>query len=429
MKLFDRAAQETPVELLRINTSGSVDNGKSTLIGRLLYDTKQIHDDQMEALQRSADITGEGTINLANLTDGLRAEREEGITIDVAYRYFSTQKREFIVADTPGHIQYTRNMVTGASTSHAAIVLVDVRHGLNEQTRRHMYISSLLRVPFLLLCVNKMDLVKYSESEFKKIQKKIHTFCRKLKFKGIHIIPISALQGDNVVHRSSQMSWYDGKSLLEILEHLDVNEDLHHNARFSVQYILRPKGGTSAELHDFRGYAGKICSGIFRVGEDIVVFPSKQKSRIKQIHSFDGNLDEAFAPMSVSFLLEDDIDVSRGDLITGKTRLPKLKTEFVATVCWMHDQPLEAGQKLILKHLSNTIKGVVRSVEYRLNIDNHKMDRKCKALLLNDIGRVRFETTKPFAFDPYEHNRAAGGVILIDEVTNATVGAAMILVR
>jgi len=422
----ENTLEHRPVGLLRFSTAGSVDDGKSTLIGRLLYDSKQIFEDQLEALQRSSDLMGGGGINLANLTDGLRAEREQGITIDVAYRYFATPKRNFIVADTPGHVQYTRNMVTGASTAHATIVLIDARQGVIEQTRRHAFLSSLLRVPHLIVCVNKMDLVDYSQSIFEKNKEDFLKFACKLSFLDITFLPISALLGDNVVEKSTRMNWYNGPSLLEHLEAVDVTEENLEDPRFSVQYIIRPSPSNEGSYRDFRGIAGNVAAGSFKVNEEVMVLPSKKTSKITQIHTFDAKLEEAFAPMSVSLVLENDIDISRGDLLVHPDKLPHLAQEFEAMVSWMTDQALHPGQKFGMKHLSQNVRCVVSEVIYRIDMTSLEADYDGKSMTLNDIGRVRFKTMNPIAFDSYDVNRSMGSFILIDEATHATVGAGMI---
>jgi sulfate adenylyltransferase large subunit len=412
------------IDLLRFSTAGSVDDGKSTLIGRLLYDSKLVFEDQLEALRRSSDLTGGGKINLANLTDGLRAEREQGITIDVAYRYFSTGKRKFIVADTPGHVQYTRNMVTGASTAHAALVLIDARQGVIEQTRRHAYISSLLRVPHLVVCVNKMDLVDYSAEVFGQIRADFSALSRNLKFRGIHFVPISALNGDNVVDASARMPWYKGPTLLRHLEELDVSDEGLGDFRFPVQYILRPTGTT--EFHDFRGFAGRIAGGMCKVGDAVTILPSGKTSRITQIHTHDGDLQMAHAPMSVSLLLEDDIDISRGDMLVHPEKPPRLGNDFHAMICWMSEQPMQRGAKYGIKHLTKTTRCMIPQVKHLVDVRTLSPVETAEPLKLNDIARVSLKTMLPLAFDEYATNRGTGGFVLIDEATNATVAAGMI---
>jgi len=411
-------------EILRFTTAGSVDDGKSTLIGRLLYDTKLIMEDQLEALQRSSDITGDGQINLANLTDGLRAEREQGITIDVAYRYFATPKRKFIVADTPGHVQYTRNMVTGASTANLAIILVDARQGVIQQTRRHAYIASLLRIPHLVICVNKMDLVAYSEDIFRQIREDFSGFAAELAFKDVTFIPVSALNGDNIVEKSAAMEWYYGPPLLRHLEDVYIANDRNlRDARFPVQYVIRPH---KDEYHDFRGFAGQIAGGVFNKGDKIVVLPSGKKSTISQIHTHDGEVEEAFAPMSVSFQLEDDIDISRGDMIVKPENIPYVSQEFEAMICWMQDEPLRKGIKYVIKLGTRSARCIVTDIPHRINIDTLETETGITQLGLNDIGRIKIKTTIPMVFDPYNRNRYTGGFIMIDDATNLTIGAGMI---
>jgi sulfate adenylyltransferase large subunit len=411
-------------ELLRFTTAGSVDDGKSTLIGRLLYDTKLIMEDQLEALQRSSDITGDGQINLANLTDGLRAEREQGITIDVAYRYFSTPKRKFIVADTPGHVQYTRNMVTGASTANLAIILVDARQGVIQQTRRHAYIASLLRIPHLVLCINKMDLVAYNEDIFNQIKDDFSRFAAGLAIKDITFIPVSALNGDNIVEKSDAMPWYYGPPLLRHLEDVYIGNDRNmRDARFPVQYVIRPY---KDEFHDFRGFAGQISGGVFKKGDKVVVLPSGKTSTIAQIHTHDGELEEAYTPMSVAIQLTDDIDISRGDVIVKPENVPFVAQEFEAMICWMHDEPLRKGVKYGIKMGSKSARCMASDIMQRINIDTLEPETGVPALGLNEIGRIKFKTTVPMVFDPYNRNRFTGGFIIIDEATNQTLGAGMI---
>ncbi len=411
-------------ELIRFTTAGSVDDGKSTLIGRLLFDTKLIMEDQLEALQRSSDITGEGQINLANLTDGLRAEREQGITIDVAYRYFATPRRKFIVADTPGHVQYTRNMVTGASTANLAIILVDARQGVIQQTRRHAYVASLLRIPHVVICINKMDLVAYSQEIFDQIREDFSNFAAGLAIRDVTFIPISALNGDNIVDKSTAMEWYFGSPLLRHLEDVYIGNDRNlQDARFPVQFVIRPY---SDAHHDFRGFAGQIAGGFFRVGDEVTVLPSGKKSVITQIHTHDGDLQEAFAPMSVTLLLADDIDISRGDMIVKRDNIPVVAQEFEAMICWMVDDPLRRGAKYGIKLGTKSARCMPMEIQYRVNIDTLAPETSATALCLNEIGRVKFKATTPLVFDPYSRNRYTGGFILIDEATNITVGAGMI---
>ena len=412
------------MDMLRFATAGSVDDGKSTLIGRLLFDSKSIFSDQLEAVEAASAAHGDDYVNLALLTDGLRAEREQGITIDVAYRYFATPRRKFIIGDTPGHIQYTRNMVTGASTADLAIVLVDARKGLVEQSRRHAFIATLLRVPHLVLAVNKMDLVDYSESVFEAIQDEFTNFATKLDVPDLTIIPISALNGDNVVTRSPKMPWYDGPSLLHHLEHVHVSSDRNLvDVRFPVQYVIRPQ---SSAHPDYRGYAGTVASGVLKPGDEVMVLPSGFTSRIASIDTADGPVAEAFPPMSVTVRLEDEIDISRGDMICRPHNMPEVSQDLDAMVCWMSDKPLVAGQKLTLKHTSRQVRSMVKGLQYKLDINTLHRDETSTQLGLNDIGRIRLRTTAPLFADAYRRNRTTGGFILIDEATNATVGAGMI---
>jgi sulfate adenylyltransferase subunit 1 len=417
-----------PVEILRFNTCGSVDDGKSTLIGRLLYDSKNLMEDQLEALERSADITGGGQINLANLTDGLRAEREQGITIDVAYRYFATPRRKFIVADTPGHVQYTRNMVTGASTANLSVVLVDARNGVIEQTRRHTYLAALLGIPHLVIAVNKMDLVDWSEERFLEIRDAIEDFIPKLDiFRDVKFIPVSALNGDNVVQASKQTPWYPGPTLLAHLETVHIASDWNLNAlRFPVQWVNRPNNPRNPGLHDFRGLSGQIASGIVRRDQTVVVLPVGLKTAIKEIWTYDGSLAEAFCPQSVTLRLADDIDISRGDMIVGLENLPGCGTDLHAHVCWMHQRPLQAGKKFLLKHTAQTVQAVVTKLESRINMAAFEPEPEPPALAINDIGGVRLKISKPIVFDGYTTNRLTGSFILIEQGTNATVAAGML---
>jgi bifunctional enzyme CysN/CysC/sulfate adenylyltransferase subunit 1 len=417
-----------PIELLRFNTCGSVDDGKSTLIGRLLYDSKNLMEDQIEALERSADITGGGTINLANLTDGLRAEREQGITIDVAYRYFATPKRKFIVADTPGHVQYTRNMVTGASTANLSIVLVDARAGVIEQTRRHTYIAALLGIPHLIIAVNKMDLVDWSEERYQEIRDEIEAFLPKLDvFRDVKFIPISALEGNNVVDASKKTPWYEGPTLLSHLETVHIASDWNLSAlRFPVQWVNRPNDPTDKQLHDFRGLSGQIASGIIRANQEVVVLPIGIKTTVKEIWTYDGSLPEAFCPQSVTLCLAHDIDISRGDMIVGLENLPGRSADLHARVCWMHIRPLQAGKKYFLKHATQTVQAVVTQLESRINFNTLEPEPDPAALAVNDIGIVRIKTAKPIVFDSYTTNRLTGSFILIEQGTNATVAAGML---
>ena len=412
------------MDMVRLATAGSVDDGKSTLIGRLLYESKSLHDDQLEAVERASRAKGDEYVNLALLTDGLRAEREQGITIDVAYRYFSTSRRKFIIGDTPGHVQYTRNMVTGASTADLAIVLVDARKGLVEQSRRHAFLVSLLGVPHLVLAVNKMDLVDYDQDTFEAIRSDFESFSARLTIPDISVIPISALRGDNVTSRSAEMGWYGGSSLLHHLENVHVASDRNLvDVRFPVQYVIRPQ---SAAHPDYRGYAGQMAGGVIRAGDEVVVLPSGFATRIAAVENADGALDEAFAPMSVTIRLVDDLDVSRGDMICRAHNRPEARQDVDAMVVWMADRPLRSGQKLVLKHTTRGARAVIREVVYRLDVNTLHRDEQADVLGLNDIGRVRLRTTQPLFADPYRRNRITGAFVLIDEISNATVGAGMI---
>lgn len=413
------------MELLRFTTAGSVDDGKSTLIGRLLYDSKSIFADQLEAIERASIGKGEKHVNLALLTDGLRAEREQGITIDVAYRYFATPKRKFIIADTPGHIQYTRNMVTGASTANLAIILVDARHGVIEQTRRHAYIASLLQIPHVVVCVNKMDLVGYSESVYEKVKRDFEDFSSKLDIKDVRFVPISALLGDNVVDRSKNMNWYGGSTLMHILENVHISSDHNHiDARFPVQFVVRPM---KAEYHDYRGYAGRVASGIFREGEEVVVLPSGFTTKIKSIDVIGGKVKEAFPPMSVTLTLEGDIDISRGDMIVKVNNRPHAEQDIDVMVCWMSERPLQIGGKYSIRHTTKDVRCIIKDVKYKININTLQKMEDDTMIGLNDIGRISIRTTSPLFFDSYRKNRATGSLIIIDEATNNTVGAGMIV--
>ena len=417
--------EERPaMDLLRFATAGSVDDGKSTLIGRLLLDSKSIFEDQLEAVESTSKSRGYDYTDLALLTDGLRSEREQGITIDVAYRYFATPSRKFIIADTPGHVQYTRNMVTGASTADLGLVLVDARQGLTEQSRRHAVILSLLRVPHLVLAVNKMDLVDFSEEVFDRIHHEFTAFATKLNIPDLEVIPISALQGDNVVNRSESMPWYSGPTLMHHLEHVHVASDRDLlDARFPVQYVVRPK---SDEFHDYRGYAGRLAGGILKPGDDVLVLPSGMTSRIAGIDLFEQEVAEAFPPMSVTVRLEDDVDVSRGDMICRPANAPTPSQDIDAMVCWMTNAPLKPRQKLAIKHTTRSARVLVKDIQYRLDVNSLHRDQDTKELGLNEIGRVQLRTTVPLLVDPYSKNRTTGSFILIDEATGVTVGAGMI---
>jgi sulfate adenylyltransferase subunit 1 len=416
-------------ELLRFATAGSVDDGKSTLIGRLLYDSKAIFEDQLEAVERSSEAMGAEHTNLALLTDGLRAEREQGITIDVAYRYFATPKRKFIIADTPGHVQYTRNMVTGASTADLALVLVDARKGLVEQSRRHAFLASLLRIPHLVLCVNKMDLVDWSQERFEEIKDEFRSFAMKLDIADLAFVPVSALHGDNVVQRSAASPWYEGASLLHHLEEVHIASDRNLiDARLPVQYVIRPHSQTDADLHDYRGYAGSVAGGVFKPGDEVMVLPSGFTSKIAAIDTFDGPVAEAFAPMSVTIRLDDDIDVSRGDLICRPQNRPHVGQDIDAMVCWMDETlALAPRAKLAIKHTTRTARALVKDLHYRLDVNTLHREESPDGLALNEIGRVSLRTTQPLFYDEYRRNRTTGSFILVDEGTNRTVGAGMIL--
>ncbi|MFU2093488.1 sulfate adenylyltransferase subunit CysN [Ornithobacterium rhinotracheale] len=414
----------TERELLRFTTAGSVDDGKSTLIGRLLYDSKSIFQDQLNAVESSSRKKGLEQIDFSLLTDGLKDEREQGITIDVAYRYFSTPKRKFIIADTPGHIQYTRNMVTGASTANLAIILVDARNGVIEQTKRHSYIASLLQIPHLVVCVNKMDLVDYSEEAFNKVIAQYDDFSSKMTIKDVHYIPISALHGDNVVDKSDKMPWYQGRTLLDTLETIHIASDQNFiDMRFPVQTVIRPH---SDAFHDFRGYAGQVASGIVRVGDEVEVLPSGFSSKVKSIYTHDGDLQEAYPPMSVALTLEDDIDVSRGDMIVKKNNQPESTQDIDVMLCWFNQKPAHPRGKYYLKHTTNEVKAMIKEVVYKVDVNTLNRNEEDKQLTMNDIARVKLRTTKPLFADKYRENRITGSLILIDETTNETVAAGMI---
>jgi bifunctional enzyme CysN/CysC len=413
------------MEILRFTTAGSVDDGKSTLIGRLLYDTKSIYEDQLEAVEQASRARRYDQTNLALLTDGLRAEREQGITIDVAYRYFSTPKRKFIIADTPGHIQYTRNMVTGASTANLALILVDARKGIVEQSRRHAVLSSLLHVPHLVLCVNKMDLVDFDQDRFEEIRLEFESFAARLDVEDLTTIPVSALHGDNVSARSETMAWYEGPSLLHHLEHVYIGSDRNLiDPRFPVQYVLRPQ---TTAFHDYRGYGGQVASGLFQPGDEVLVLPSGLTSTIEAIDTYDGPVTEAFPPMSVAMRLADDLDISRGDMICRAQNRPSVGQDIDAMITWMADSPLQVGGKYVVKHTTRTARALVQDLRYRLDVNTLHRDLEATTLGLNDIGRVEMRVTVPLFFDEYRRNRATGSFILIDEFTNNTVGAGLIV--
>jgi sulfate adenylyltransferase subunit 1 len=414
------------MDLLRFTTAGSVDDGKSTLIGRLLYDSKSIFEDQYETLRETTERRGEEGVNLALLTDGLRAEREQGITIDVAYRYFATPKRKFIIADTPGHIQYTRNMVTGASTANLALILIDARQGVVEQTKRHSFIASLLQIPHVVICVNKMDLVGYDEAVFDKIVEDYEGFATRLDIEDIRFVPISALRGDNVVNRSTEMPWYDGPTLMYLLETIHIHGD--HNiidARFPVQYVVRPN---TDEFHDWRGYAGRMASGVLRKGDRVKVLPSGFTSSIKSIDTMDGELPEAFPPMSVSIQLNDDIDISRGDMIVRENNLPEMSQDIDLMICWFNDrQKMQLNGKYVIQHTTQSVRCMIKEIHYKVDINTLSRNVEDKDFGMNDIGRISIRTTKPLFFDSYRNNRITGSVILVSEGTNETVAAGMII--
>ena len=413
------------VELLRFATAGSVDDGKSTLIGRLLYDSKAIFEDQLEAVERVSRERGDEYTDLALLTDGLRAEREQGITIDVAYRYFATPLRKFIIADTPGHVQYTRNMVTGNSTADLTLVLVDARKGIVEQTRRHAFLASLLRVPHLLVCVNKMDLVDYDQGVFEAIREEFSSFASKLEVSDLSFVPISALDGDNVVQRSPNMSWYEGASLLHHLEQVYIASDRNLiDPRLPIQWVVRPK---SSAFHDYRGYAGTVAGGVFRPGDEVTVIPSGLTTKITAIDTYDGTLDEAFPPMPVVIRLEEDLDISRGDVICRPHNKPMVGQDIEAMMCWMIDRPVKPGDFLALKHTTRWVRAVVRDIHYRLDVNTLHRDESATSLSLNEVGRVSLRVTQPIYYDSYRRNRATGSFVLATEDTNVTCGAGMIL--
>lgn len=412
------------MDLLRFTTAGSVDDGKSTLIGRLLYDSKSIFEDQLEAIERDSKRRGQDDVNLALLTDGLRAEREQGITIDVAYRYFATPKRKFIIADTPGHIQYTRNMVTGASTANLAIILIDARNGVIEQTYRHSYIASLLRIQHVVVCVNKMDLVDYDQDVYEKIKADYLQFSEQIDVRDIKFVPISALNGDNVVEKSDKTDWYQGETLMSILETVDIAKDYNFNdGRLPVQYVVRPY---TDEYHDYRGYAGRIAGGVFKKGDTVKVLPSNKDSVVKKIELDGKELDEAYPPMSVTMLLEDDIDISRGDVIVKTDSEPQVGQEIEVMMCWMSEQPMPIRQKYFVKHATGDLRCMVTGIKYKVNVNTLEKTEGDSTLELNDIACVTLKLTKPIAYDVYKKNRTTGSLILIDEGTNNTVGVAMI---
>lgn len=412
-------------ELLRFTTAGSVDDGKSTLIGRLLYDSKSIFEDQYEAISKTSEKRGELGVNLALLTDGLKAEREQGITIDVAYRYFATPKRKFIIADTPGHIQYTRNMVTGASTANVALILVDARQGVVEQTRRHAFIASLLQIPHLVVCVNKMDLVDFKEEAYNAIKEDFSSFSHRLDVKDVEFIPMSALLGDNVVDKSTNMDWFGGTTLMYYLENVHIGSDENFiDCRMPVQYVIRPYND---EYHDYRGYAGRIAGGVFKPGDKVTVLPSGFTTTIDKIETFDGPVAEAYPPMSVTMLLTDDIDISRGDMIVRENNQPEVTQDIEVMLCWFNEQPLQLRGKYFLRHTTQEVRCVIKDIRYRLNINTLHRDEDDKNVRMNDICRVQLRTTSPLFTDAYRRNRITGSLILIDEQTNETVAAGMVI--
>ena len=413
------------MELLRFTTAGSVDDGKSTLIGRLLYDSKSIFEDQYESIRKASEKMGENYVNLALLTDGLRAEREQGITIDVAYRFFATPKRKFIIADTPGHIQYTRNMVTGASTANLALILIDARKGVIEQTKRHSFIASLLKIPHVIVCVNKMDLVDYSQEVYENIKQEFKNFASKLEIFDIQFVPISALKGDNVVKKSENMSWYEGSTLLYILETIHIGSDENLvDCRFPVQYIIRPYND---DFHDYRGYAGRIAGGVFKPGDKVKALPSGLTTRIKSIDTYDGPLKEAFPPMSVTLRLEDELDISRGDMIVRENNVPVSGREIEVMICWLHEKKLQLNGRYAIKHTTKDARCIIKEIKYKVDINTLHRNEVDLTVGLNEIARVSIRTTHPLFYDKYKINRRTGSMIFIDEATNETVGAGMII--
>lgn len=411
------------MDILRFITAGSVDDGKSTLIGRLLYDSKNILIDQLEAVERASKFKNDGTIDLALLTDGLRAEREQGITIDVAYKYFSTPKRKFIIADAPGHVQYTRNMITGASNAALIIILIDARNGIIEQTKRHSIIASLLNIPNVVVAINKLDLVGYSEEIFNNIKSDYSKMAEQLSLNNVVYIPISALNGDNIVDKSENLNWYEGKTLLDYLETVELENTINlDKARFPVQYVIRPQ---TEELHDYRGYAGKITSGIYKVGDSVTILPSGTESKISAIEANQKQVEEAFAPQSVVLHLENDVDISRGDLIVKSDDLPKIEQELEVLVCWMGDKPLKSGSKYLIQNNTTQVKGIVKDIEYKLDV-NTLEKQEVEQVSLNEIVKLKLKTAKPLAYDSYKDLASNGGIIFIDETSFVTVGAGLI---
>ena len=412
------------MELLRFTTAGSVDDGKSTLIGRLLYDSKSIFEDQVEQIEQTSKKKGLEHVDLSLFTDGLKDEREQGITIDVAYRYFATPKRKFIIADTPGHVQYTRNMVTGASTANLALILVDARNGVIEQTKRHTFIASLLQIPHVFVCINKMDLVDYSQEAYDKVVKEYTDFAAKLNVKDVRFIPISALHGDNVVNRGEKMNWYEGGTLLHNLETVHISSD--HNlrdCRFPVQTVIRPH---SDEYHDFRGYAGRVAGGVFKKGDSVVALPSGLESKISGIHTLTGELEEAFPPQSVTITLEDDIDISRGDILVRSENRPEGQQDLDVMLCWLNANPPRPRAKYVIKHTTAEARAMITEIQYKMDINSlHRLEED-KDIQMNDIARVKVRSTKPLFADDYNVNRVTGSIILVDESTNETVAAGMV---
>jgi len=424
-KQMANARSYLDMELLRFTTAGSVDDGKSTLIGRLLFDSKSIFEDQLDQVKETSERRGAEEVDLALLTDGLKDEREQGITIDVAYRYFATPKRKFIIADTPGHIQYTRNMVTGASTANVALILIDARNGVVEQTCRHSIIASLLQIPHIIVCVNKMDLVDYDEGAFQKIKNDFEDFAAKLDVKDVRFIPISALKGDNVVNRSEQMDWYEGSTLLYTLENIHIGSDQNHiDCRFPVQTVIRPQ---TDQYHDYRGYAGRIAGGIFKPGDEVTVLPSGFTSRIKSIDTFEGSVDEAFAPMSVTITLDDDIDISRGDMIVRTNNQPEARQDVEVMLCWLNNKGPQPRAKYTIRHTTSEAKAMIKEIRYKLDINTLHRNEEDKSIAANDICRATIRTTKPLLTDNYRKNRNTGSIILVDDGTNETVAAGMVI--
>jgi sulfate adenylyltransferase subunit 1 len=413
------------IELLRFTTAGSVDDGKSTLIGRLLYDSKSIFQDQLDAVEASSKSKGFDYVDLSLLTDGLKSEREQGITIDVAYRYFATPKRKFIIADTPGHIQYTRNMVTGASTANLAIILIDARKGMLEQTNRHAFIASLLRIPHAIVCVNKMDLVDYSQEVYDNIVKDFTAFSSKLGIKDVQFIPISALVGDNVVNRSENMDWYQGSTLMYHLETVHISSDYNHvDCRFPIQTVIRPH---TLEHQDFRGFAGRIVGGVFKPGDKVKILPSGFNSTINTVELNGDKISEAFAPMSVTMTLEDEIDVSRGDMIVRENNVPTIGQDLDVLVTWMSSKPLQLRTKVVIKHTTNECLGLIKELKYKVDINTLHRIEDIDAVTMNEIARISIRASKPLFYDAYQQNRQTGSIIIIDEQTNETIGAGMII--